>query len=325
MHTLIRQQFFLYDKVLLLHSEQNSYPLTVFEQDDAIGVYWWSHAVIARDWFRYAEVDPVLSCTSIPKYDFLVYNRAWLGTREYRLKFAELVAISGLYQNCYMNFSDTDASQSCYDYSFSNPNFKIQHTDLAQYFRKNTATANYSADYDSNDYAQCSIEVVLETLFDDARWHLTEKSLRPIACGKPFILAATPGSLKYLQSYGFKTFDSWIDESYDSIQDPYERLVAITKTMQQFSDIPLEQKKQMLNEMQEVCNYNRDRFFSDEFMQLILNELTTNLDAGVDKMQLYIGDRFKKIIRALGSVAKCEPFISRQALVETWARLRKTR
>jgi hypothetical protein len=95
--------------------------------------------------------------------------------------------------------------------------------------------------------------------------------------------------------------------------------------MQQFSDIPLEQKKQMLNEMQEVCNYNRDRFFSDEFMQLILNELTTNLDAGVDKMQLYIGDRFKKIIRALGSVAKCEPFISRQALVETWARLRKTR
>jgi hypothetical protein len=324
-HTLIRQQFFLYDKVLLLHSEQNSYPLTVFEQDDAIGVYWWSHAVIARDWFRYAEVDPALPCTSSPKYDFLIYNRAWLGTREYRLKFAELVATSGLYQNCYMNFSDTDNNQSCYNYSFSNPNFKIHHTDLAQYFRKNTATANYSADYDSNDYAQCGVEVVLETLFDDSRWHLTEKSLRPIACGKPFILAATPGSLKYLQSYGFKTFDAWIDESYDNIQDPYERLVAITKTMQKFSSMAPEHKKQMLVEMQEVCNYNRDRFFSDEFMQLILNELTTNLDAGVDKMQLHIGDRFKKTIRAVGSVANCKSIISRQELVETWTRLRKTR
>jgi hypothetical protein len=73
-HALLRQHFFLYDKVLLLHSEQNSYPLTVFEQDDAIGVYWWSHAVIARDWFRYAEVDPVLPCTSSPKYDFLIYK-----------------------------------------------------------------------------------------------------------------------------------------------------------------------------------------------------------------------------------------------------------
>ena len=325
MHTLIRHQFFLYDKVLLLHSEQNSLPLAVFEQDDAIGVYWWSHAVIARDWFRYAEVDPVLPCTSSPKYDFLIYNRAWSGTREYRLKFAELVATSGIYQNCYMNFSATDNGQSCYDYGFSNPNFKIQHPDLAQYFRKNTATANYSADYDSNDYAQCGIEVVLETLFDDQRWHLTEKSLRPIACGKPFILAATPGSLKYLQSYGFKTFDAWIDESYDNIQDPYERLVAITKTMQQFSNMAPEQKQQMLKEMQEVCNYNRNRFFSDEFMQLILDELTTNLDAGVDKMQLHIGVHFKKIIRALGSVAKCKLLISRQELVETWTRLRKTR
>jgi uncharacterized protein YejL (UPF0352 family) len=95
--------------------------------------------------------------------------------------------------------------------------------------------------------------------------------------------------------------------------------------MQQFSNMSSEQKQQMLNEMQEVCNYNRSRFFSDEFMQLILNELTTNLNAGVEKMQLYVGEYFKKTIRALGSVEKCEPLISRQALVETWTRLRKTR
>jgi hypothetical protein len=46
---------------------------------------------------------------------------------------------------------------------------------------------------------------VAETVFD-TRIHLTEKTLRPIACGHPFILAAGPGSLKYLQTYGFRTF-----------------------------------------------------------------------------------------------------------------------
>jgi hypothetical protein len=68
---------------------------------------------------------------------------------------------------------------------------------------------------------------VLETLFDDHRWHLTEKSLRPIACGKPFVLMATPGSLQYLRQYGFKTFDGLIDETYDSIQNPKQRLQAV--------------------------------------------------------------------------------------------------
>jgi hypothetical protein len=48
---------------------------------------------------------------------------------------------------------------------------------------------------------------------------LTEKALRPIACGQPFILAATPGSLQYLRSYGFKTFSGYIDETYDTIQE----------------------------------------------------------------------------------------------------------
>jgi hypothetical protein len=33
------------------------------------------------------------------------------------------------------------------------------------------------------------------------------------------MLLAAPGNLAYLKSYGFKTFDSVIDESYDTIQD----------------------------------------------------------------------------------------------------------
>lgn len=71
-----------YTRVLLLHSEMKSKDVAWFEQDGSVGVYWWSHAVIARDWFRYAEVDPCLARLPVPQKDFLIYNRAWSGLRE---------------------------------------------------------------------------------------------------------------------------------------------------------------------------------------------------------------------------------------------------
>jgi hypothetical protein len=162
------------------------------------------------------------------------------------------------------------------------------------------------------------VEIVLETLFDDSRWHLTEKSLRPIACGKPFILASTPGSLEYLKSYGFKTFDTWIDESYDTVQDPNLRLQAITNSMQKFSLQPPEEKQNALTEMQTICVYNKNRFFSNEFMQQVLDEFCNNLKQGVLKLQNYKGKNFTRLMRSYGSTKKCKTQFSRQDLVEIW-------
>ena len=79
----------MFSKNLLLHSEKRSENLIKYESDsELIPVYYWSHAVIARDWFRYAEH------TNFKKQSqktFLIYNRAWTGTREYRLKFTDLL------------------------------------------------------------------------------------------------------------------------------------------------------------------------------------------------------------------------------------------
>jgi len=321
MHRLADKKISLYDKMLLIHSEKNSLQVTLFEQEDAIGVYWWSHAVIARDWFRYAELDPVLSKHHTPSQDFLIYNRAWTGTREYRLYFSELVANEGLHTKCLMNFSVTDNDQDYRNHQFTNTDFQIQRQDIEKYYLVNNATACYSADYDANDYATCRVEVVLETLFDDARWHLTEKTLRPIACGKPFLLAATPGSLDYLRSYGFKTFSPWIDESYDKILDPVRRLQSIVESMKKFSALPQEQKNQALVEMQSVCKHNRERFFSSAFFDDIVTEFKTNLQHGLQMLEQYKGQDFRNIVRSLGSTERIGAAFSRQELVEIWKKI----
>jgi hypothetical protein len=268
--------------VFLLHSEKNSQDLATYEQSGFIGVYWWSHAIIARDWFRFAEHDLELNQKNILK-DFLIYNRAWSGTREYRLKFAELIVQQDLQNHCTMKFNPKDNGQHYQNHLYQNPGFTVDITP-ENHFELNTYDATASADYVAKDYISTGIEVVLETLFDDDRWHLTEKILRPIACGHPFMLAATPGALEYLRSYGFRTFSPLINENYDTIQDPVTRLVSITSEMRRIADLPAQEKQTLFDQLREIALHNRQLFFSSTFHDNIIQELKNNLKQGQDRL-----------------------------------------
>jgi hypothetical protein len=275
-----RHKAHVFKNTLLCHSELNSKELDKYTQNNFTGVYYWAHALIARDWFRFAQLDQDLKQKNIQS-DFLIYNRAWSGTREYRLKFAELLIKSNLHHHCRMGFNDIDGIHYS-DHKFSNPAMQVCGTDLAGHFDKNNSLPTASADYCTRDYQQTAIEVVLETLFDDSRLHLTEKSLRPIACGQPFILAATAGSLAYLRSYGFKTFDSVFDESYDTISDPVERLGAIVNLMNNIKNSP--NPLEMYQQLQAIADFNQQRFFSSEFHQQVVDEFKQNFSSGFNEV-----------------------------------------
>ena len=265
----------VYEKVLLLHSEQQSTNAEQYRQDCFIPVYWWSHAAMSLDWFRYAKH---VALKKQVKKTFLIYNRAWSGTREYRLRFAELLVQLNLQDSCRTSINSIEPELGIhYDYhEFKNPVWRPQ-TVLEDYFAINNTPSYYSADFDIKDYSATDIEVVLETLFDDDRLHLTEKSLRPIAMGQPFVLAATAGSLEYLRSYGFKTFDDVWDESYDLVEDPAERLIQIAELMKYISTWLPHQRERNIAEAQAIADYNRQHFFSKEFFNLVTDELTANL------------------------------------------------
>jgi hypothetical protein len=273
------------DQVLLCHSEKNSRELERYEQNNFIGVYYWSHALIARDWFRYAELDPALTVDfdQITK-DFLIYNRAWSGTREYRLTFAEMLLNQNLHRVCHINFNKIDSGNCYVDHKFANTELSIDRKDIENYLDSNDVDASASADYNNKDYVQCAIEVVLETLFDDQRQHLTEKALRPIACGRPFILAATPNSLQYLRDYGFETFDGLINESYDMINDPRERLFAIVEEMQRISSLAPDLKQKLWQQLYEISARNKQLFFSDHWHDCIVSEFKNNFESAIKRV-----------------------------------------
>lgn len=283
----------LYDQVIIVHSEQNSDQIVLYQQNGFLPVYYWSHALIAADWFRYAAHDSMLDYNfNLIDIDFLIYNRAWTGTREYRLTFAELLVATKINEHCLTSFSAIDNDQYYSSHKFVNPKLAIQNNTLHTILSPNTYTSSASADYASNDYARVGMEVVLETLFDDDRWHLTEKTLRPIACGKPFMLAAAAGSLKYLKNYGFETFSNFIDEDYDNIIDPKERLQAIVTEMQRISALPATDKQLLWNNLHAIAKRNKNRFFSQHWQASIEQEFYSNLDHALGVMKQHCTGKY---------------------------------
>ena len=73
---------YVYDSCILIHSEKNSNDLLQYQQNGFVCVHYWAHAVIARDWFRFAEYDTRLEINAKSQNKFLILGS---NNREYFL------------------------------------------------------------------------------------------------------------------------------------------------------------------------------------------------------------------------------------------------
>jgi hypothetical protein len=264
------------DWIILLHSEINSDDVEKFSHKKFLPVYYWCHAVLARDWYRFAQHDVRLDQKNIKK-TFLVYCRDWTPIREYRLKFLDLLLDANLLDDCEISTQHTN-SQGVHlkHYQIQDPRFVVDTARLLS-IPDNNALAAASADYDADDFVSTAVSVVLETVVD-SKIHLTEKTLRAIACGHAFVLIAGPESLAYLRRYGFQTFGAVFDESYDTEKDTVKRLEKVIATMQQIKNLSAADWQ----EINEIAAQNRSRFFSEDFANQVSDELMSNLAPAVE-------------------------------------------
>jgi hypothetical protein len=76
-----------------------------------------------------------------------------------------------------------------------------------------------------NMYNQANFNLLVETDIDyEYGFFLTEKILKCLISGMPFVLVATPYFLKYLKQLGFYTYNELWDESYDDELDYTKRI-----------------------------------------------------------------------------------------------------
>ena len=288
----------MYDQTILVHSEKNSTDLAQYQQNGFVCVHYWAHAIIARDWYRFAKIDPRLTVSNKSKTKFLIYCRDWSYRREYRLKFLELLARHQLKNNSIISVMHTNSDNVHFsEYTFLNPDFKLIDQELIYQFQDNNFSSTASADYNYEDFVNSEISVVLETVFDGSRIHLTEKTLRPIACGHPFILAAGPGSLEYLRNYGFRTFAPWIDESYDTEINSVKRMEKIIQAMKQIQNLQGSALEIFSKSIKEIADYNKKHFFSNEFFNIIESELQCNLNLAYSLVKYTRGKHYLELIK----------------------------
>jgi hypothetical protein len=126
--------------------------------------------------------------------------------------------------------------------------------------------------------AGCLAQVVTETVYYGQRHHLTEKIFKPICLRMPFVLVSTAGSLEYLKSYGFKTFDTVWDESYDQEIDDDQRLRKIAVLLKSLDEMSPQELQHVYTACVPIIEHNYRHFYNGAFEQVLWQELQQMLE-----------------------------------------------
>ena len=244
--------------------------------------YYFFHGWAALDWYRgYNRTFLIQPWTErTVNKTFLAPNRIVAGERQHRLEMLYWIFKLGMTNNHIScpavcpaeNISIIDAVQP----------LKTKYPDIETVFAQQSLPINFDGETDHpmhscwlslfDQSAESLLYLVTETVATGRRHHLTEKTFKPIAMGMPFIIVGTQGSLKYLRSYGFRTFGDLWDESYDDEPDDSKRIEKIAQVLQLLENLE-EDKKIIFESAQEIIQHNWNHFYNGGFEAVLWQEL----------------------------------------------------
>lgn len=111
-----------------------------------------------------------------------------------------------------------------------------------------------STPYDSYINSFCAI--VTESNFAHPFPMFSEKVINAMKAGRPFIVASSAGTLKYLRQHGFMTFSEFWDESYDLEENHELRLQKILKVVDYIDSLSIEQLQNLYSKIKPTVEHN---------------------------------------------------------------------
>ena len=134
-------------------------------------------------------------------------------------------------------------------------------------------------------YEKTYFSIVAETLFYEVGNYISEKTFKPIAHLHPFVIVGRPHTLKKLQQLGFKTFSDFWDESYDTIEDNSDRMVAVYSVIKKLIQLNNSGWDTIMEKLFYVLEYNRnhlmkftDTNISNTYMKNLTKIVNNNAD-----------------------------------------------
>jgi len=285
----------IYKKGVLATSEYSDDIDQYIEENNFKKLYYFFHGFAALDWYRgYYALNYNKSIVKQYNYDFISFNRIITNDRSYRIYFVSLLKELGLLDHGLVSFDVTDNLFDDWRDEVADTNSKLseqakQHVEqhlvdvdkliIDRAELPGSASANIPRTIIDGFGILPNIDtfwhIVTETVFYYDKLHLTEKIFKPIVSKQPFMLLAAPGNLAYLKSYGFKTFDSVIDETYDDIIDNDLRTQAVVRQLHWYCNLTPDKKTDIIRQLEPIIDYNFHHFYG-EFRHIITRELLDN-------------------------------------------------
>jgi hypothetical protein len=245
--------------------------------------YYFFHGWAALDWYRgYNRTFLIQSWTerNITK-TFVAPNRIVAGERQHRLEMLYHIFKYRMHNN-HISCPAVCPAENISVASAAAP-LRNRYPDIESVFAAQSLPINFAGETDHPmhscwlslfaESAESLLYLVTETVASGRRHHLTEKTFKPIALGMPFVVVGTQGSLKYLRSYGFRTFAHLWDESYDDADDSV-RVEQIAKLLHRLDQLSVSAKQQIFAAAHEVIAHNWNHFYNGGFEQVLWQELT---------------------------------------------------
>jgi hypothetical protein len=272
----------------LLTSEKDSDNVAkLCEQFEWKSLYYFFHGWAALDWYRGYDKTFLITPLSQRKITktFLAPNRIVAGERQHRLEMLYHIFKNSMTNNHIScpavcpaeNISILDAVGS----------LSTKYPDIESVFAAQTLPINFAGETEHpmhscwlslfDEAAESLLYLVTETVATGCRHHLTEKTFKPIAMGMPFVIVGTRGSLEYLRSYGFRTFEGIWDESYDDAED-HVRIQRIASLLRSLDELSPKGKQDLFDQCQEVIEHNWNHFYGGGFEAVLWKELNEMLN-----------------------------------------------
>lgn len=124
---------------------------------------------------------------------------------------------------------------------------------------------------DISVYKKSFISLISDTIFFKHQGFISEKIFKPIMYLQPFLIAAPPLYLKAVRDMGFKTFDGFIDESYDTEFDDMKRLSMVNAEIKRISNIPIEELKIQIKDIEDILLYNQMKLLTFDYEMAEVN------------------------------------------------------
>ena len=109
-------------------------------------------------------------------------------------------------------------------------------------------------------YLDSYLNITTETDFVNPTGYASEKVWKPFGFFQPVLLVGSPNTLEFVKSFGFKTFDGFIDESYDKETNIAKRFELIEKEIIKFSKMSKQEVHDWYWSMEDILVHNFNLF-----------------------------------------------------------------